>query len=167
MSDAVEKEFLSALESNRNKIFRICRSYSSSHEEAKDLFQEVVFQIWKSFASFKKQSTIQTWIYRITLNICIRAAHTLKRKREFWVKLDHIEFEATETALEEDSETKLTYLSACIHELEAVNRSLILLYLEELAYREIAEVMGISENLVAVKIKRIKNKLHTCITAKL
>jgi RNA polymerase sigma-70 factor (ECF subfamily) len=159
--------FLKILELNKERLFRICRSYSIDADEAKDLFQEILLNIWKSLPTFKSQSDINTWVYRIALNICLRAREFTEKKEKHFIKLEGIHFENIEEPVSESKDKELQFLNlfACIQKLPEDEKSLILLYLEELPYKEIAKIFGITENLVSVKIKRIKTKLLTLLNS--
>jgi RNA polymerase sigma factor (sigma-70 family) len=164
MGKDLENIFLNTFESNKDRIYRICSSYSSGIEDAKDLFQEVLLNLWKSLPSFNNQSDINTWVYRITINICLRAKQFSDKKQKHFVKLESVNIENIEDAIiPNENEKQFLKLSECIKKLEGIEKSIILLYLEDLPYKEIAEVSGLTENHVAVKIKRIKNKLLNCL----
>ena len=164
MEKVIENIFLQTLESNKDKIFRICRSYATDADDANDLFQEALLNIWKSLPSFNNQSNIDTWVFRITINVCLRAKHFSDKKQKHFVKLDSISYEnIRETNNSNENEEKFLKLSKCIGKLEGAEKTIILLYLEDLPYKEIASVIGWTENHVAVKIKRIKNKLLICL----
>jgi RNA polymerase sigma factor (sigma-70 family) len=164
MEKVIENIFLQTLETNKDKIFRICRSYSTDADDANDLFQEVLLNIWKSLPSFSNQSNIDTWVFRITINVCLRAKQFSDKKQKHFVKLDSINLEnIRETTNSNENEEKFLKLSKCIEKLEGAEKTIILLYLEDLPYKEIASVIGLTENHVAVKIKRIKNKLLICL----
>jgi len=156
--------FLSALKENQNKLYRICSIYSDSNEDSKDLFQEVLVHTWKSMSSFKGNSSIDTWMFRIALNVCLRfkSKHTKNQNR--FIRLDSMTISniGSEEANEKDSE-KLIALRKCVKKLNEGDIAIVALYLEGLAYREISDILGLSENHIAVKIKRIKLKLFNCI----
>lgn len=156
--------FVDALEQNREKLFRICSIYSINDEDAKDLFQEVLVHVWKSIATFKGNSSIGTWIFRIALNVCLRFKSNRSKNQGKLIRLDSITI--SDLKLEENCEEqnqKLNALRNCIKKLNEGDKGIIALHLEGLAYREIGSIIGISENYVAVKIKRIKSKLLNCI----
>ena len=155
------------LEDNKEKIYRICRIYAVDPIEPQDLFQEVVFQIWKSFSSFKAKSSINTWVYKIALNVCFRSKLKMEKANSKLVKLDSIQFIPAETDSDSDDEEKYKALHDCIYSLNESDQSIVVLYLEELPYKEIASITGLSENHIAVKMKRIKQQLFDCITPKL
>ena len=163
-----ESLFLSALEENQDKLYRICSIYSDSKEDSKDLFQEVLVHIWKSMNSFKGNSSIGTWMFRIALNVCLRFKSKYTKKQNRLIKLDSISISNISSEQErENDDEKLIALRECIKKLNAGDKAMVALYLEELRYREISDILGISENHIAVKIKRIKSKLFNCINEKL
>ena len=165
MDNNLESTFIDALEQDKGRIFRMCRAYSTDNENAKDLFQDVVLQIWKSLPSFSELSTIDTWIYRITLNVCIRSNLQVKKREDKMVRLDSIHFENLGTGSDDNFEEseKFKPLYRCISTLSETDRSIILLFLEDLPYKEISSVTGLTENHIAVKLKRIKEKLFNCL----
>ena len=167
MQPLSDKDFIQLLENNKDKIYRICRVYAVSPIEPSDLFQEVVYQVWKSYTSFHHKSEISTWIYRIALNVCLRSKMKLEKSDHKRVKLDAIHFEPLEVAPDEGQMEKLKALHACIATLNETDQSIIILYLEELSYKQIATITGLTENHIAVKMKRIRKKLFECITPKI
>ncbi len=152
------KTFEQIVEENKGKIYRICKIYAVSPLEPQDLFQEVIYAIWKSISTFKGNSNIDTWIYKITLNVCLRSKQKLDKKNFKTVHLESIQFVPVEIPLENTQQEKYKALTSCISSLNENNKSIIILYLEELKYKEIAEITGMTENHIAVKMKRIKKK---------
>ena len=165
MDRDLENTFLKALEQHQQKLLRICSVYAEDAEEKKDLFQESVINIWEAMPSFAEKSSISTWMFRITLNVCLRLQSREAKKRNRFLKLDSITIETItneETSIEEHE--RLIKLRKCIKKLNDADRAIITLYLEELPYKEISEIAGLTENHVAVMVKRIKEKLLNCIT---
>lgn len=161
-----ETIFLKALEENQEKLFRICSIYSKDHEDAKDLFQEVLVHVWRAMSSFKGNSSFSTWMYRVALNVCLRfkSKHTKKQSR--FIRLNSLTISnlgSTENTQVENE--KLVGLRTCVKKLNESEKAIVALYLEGLAYKEISSILGLSENHVAVKVKRIKSKLLNCINA--
>ncbi len=155
----MEELFTGLLKNNKEQIFRMCTAYSACHDDAKDLFQEVIINIWRSLPSFRHRSAINTWVYRITINVCMRwkqKEDTRKKPLIQHVRLEHISIAAPAVG-------NYTDLYACINKLNDTDKSVALLYLEDLSYKEIAAITGLSENNIAVKIMRIKAKLFTCL----
>lgn len=162
-----QEPFERLLAENKHKIYRICRIYAAAPLEPEDLFQEVVFQIWKSLPNFKEKSSVDTWVYRIALNVCLRTKMKLDKNNEKTTRLDAIHFTPVTENVDSFEEEKFNYLKECIATLNEGDTSIIVLYLDELSYKEIAEITGVSENNVAVKMKRIRKKLFECITPKI
>jgi len=162
-----EVNFEQLLEENKNKIFRICRLYATPPLEPQDLFQKVVFQIWKSLDSFKGKSEVNTWVYKITLNVCLRSKMRLDKSNDKTDRFESIHITAVENEIDISEQEKFRYLKECISTLNESDTSLIVLYLDDLSYKEIASVTGLSENHIAVKMKRIRKKLFECIEPKI
>ncbi|WP_298472909.1 RNA polymerase sigma factor [uncultured Maribacter sp.] len=156
--------FLSKLEENQDKLYRLCSIYSDNDEDSKDLFQEVLVQIWKSMSSFKGNSSIGTWMFRIALNVCLRFKSKYTKNQNRFIRLDSMTiFNIGSKIVNESNDEKLIALRKCIKKLNDGDKAIVALYLEELTYREISDILGLSENHIAVKIKRIKSKLFNCI----
>ncbi|WP_034057194.1 RNA polymerase sigma factor [Lacinutrix jangbogonensis] len=162
-----QNTFDQLLKENKHKIYRICRIYAATPIEPQDLFQEVIFQIWKSLPNFKGNSSINTWVYRITLNVCLRTKTNLDKSNNKTTRLDAIHFTPVTETVEPLELEKFKYLKECIATLNESDTSIIVMYLDELSYKEMAEIIGLSENHIAVKMKRIRKKLFECITPKL
>lgn len=159
--------FEQVVEINKEKIYRICRIYAVPPIEPQDLFQEVVYHIWKSLKKFQGKSNINTWVYRIALNVCMRSKLRLEKKQDKTVRFEAIQFKTSDNSSNEDDEEKYKLLKECITKLNESDTSIIVLYLEDLSYKQIAEVTGLTENHIAVKMKRIRKKLFDCINPKL
>lgn len=167
MQSNLEIDFEEILEKNKHKIYRICKIYAVSPIEPQDLFQEVVFQIWKSYSTFKGTSHISTWIYRISLNVCLRSKMKFDKKNNKMLRLESIQFLTPKHIPDESNQERYQFLRDCISSLNEADKSIVILYLEDLSYKEIASITGLSENHIAVKMKRIRKKLFDCITPKL
>jgi RNA polymerase sigma factor (sigma-70 family) len=167
MDQELENTFLRALEQNQQKLLRICSVYAEDTEDKKDLFQEAVINIWKAMPSFEQKSSISTWMFKITLNVCLRLQSREAKKRNVFRKIDSI---TIETVRDEEpggeEHERLIALRSCIKKLNDADRAVITLYLEELPYSEISEITGLTENHVAVMVKRIKGKLLNCIMSR-
>ena len=164
MDQQLENTFLTALEENQQKLLRVCSVYAEDADDKKDLFQEALINIWQSMPSFEEKSSLSTWMFRITLNVCLRLQTKQARKRDRFRKLDSITIEniSDEETNHEENE-RLIKLRSCIKKLDDADKAVTTLYLEELSYKEISDITGLTENNVAVKIKRIKTKLLNCI----
>jgi len=152
-----EKAFMEAISANQGIILKLVGLYANSEEEKKDLYQEILFQAWKGYPSFRGDSKFSTWLYRISLNTLL----TAQRKAS---KLDYRET-LPEYGLNDHPETMKTedanLLRQEIRKLPEVDRAIITLHLDGYANPEIAEIMGISTNNATVKLHRIKNYLIT------
>ncbi|EAR12630.1 RNA polymerase ECF-type sigma factor [Polaribacter irgensii 23-P] len=162
-----DKYFEEILEGNKHKIYRICNIYAIPPIEPQDLFQEVVYQIWKSLDSFKSNSSIDTWVYKISLNVCLRSKMKLDKNYSKTYRFESIYFTPIEKEIDTSVQEKLKYLKECISTLNGTDTSLIVLYLDDLSYKEIEVITGLTENHIAVKMKRIRKKLFECITPKI
>ena len=147
-------------------IIKICRAYTDSQEDFEDYYQEVCLQIWKSKDKFRGDSKWSTWIYRLTLNICLTLIKKKKNNRQHYTS----EYEIRDDGVEENrsfSDESLNQLYAAIKKLSELDRAVILLYLEEKRNKEIAEIIGTSANNIGVRINRIKERLKTLLDGKI
>ena len=164
MDDQLKCFFGKIIQNNTRRIWRICRAYAYNNEDQKDLYQDVALNIWKSLPSFRRNAAIDTWVFRICLNVCMKYSMKLKKAKQVFADIDAIQIadiKDPQSEFENLEKTKILY--ACISTLEWSDKSLILLFLEDLSYKTIAEVTGITENHVAVKLSRIKKKLFNCV----
>jgi len=147
-------------QANYQRVIRICMGYVKGDETlAKDLAQEVFIKVWENLTSFRNESSIATWIYRITVNTCLLQLRNRKFSSDLKA-LETINEEGVDTA---PKESQLKQMYACIGKLNEDNKAIIILVLEGLAQQEIAEIMGISHEAVRVRIHRIKNSLTKCV----
>lgn len=146
-------------------IIKICRAYTNSQEDFEDYYQEVCLQIWKSRDNFQEQSSWSTWIYRLSLNVCLTLLKKSKRSKGHFASdsLPDITIEETK-AFDDDS---LNQLYGAIRQLSEIDRGVILLYLEEKSYQEIADIIGTNANNVGVRISRIKERLKKALDGKI
>ena len=138
-------------------IIKICRAYTNTQEDFEDYYQEVCLQIWRSKDSFKEQSEWSTWIYRLTLNVCLTLLKKKKNNKQHQTS-DYLPPEAIEDSRVFTDES-LNQLYDAIKKLSEIDRGVILLYLEEKTYQEIADIIGTNPNNIGVRIKRIKERL--------
>jgi RNA polymerase sigma-70 factor, ECF subfamily len=146
-------------------IIKICRAYTDTQEDFEDYYQEVCLQIWKSKDNFRQQSEWSTWIYRLSLNVCLTFLKK-KKKNGRHVSSDYLPDEVIEDSHAFVDES-LDHLYVAIKQLSEVDRGVILLYLEEKSYQEIAEIMGTNPNNIGVRIKRIKERLKKLLDGKI
>lgn len=146
-------EFEEIYNSYNQKIFRLCMSYTNDRDLAKDLTQETFIQVWMNLAKFRNESSIGTWIFRIASNMCLRQIE--RSKKNITTELPF----QLEEKTEESNDAKIAFLYKCISELPETDRLIISLVLEEQPQKDIADILGISEGNVRVKIHRIKQLL--------
>ncbi len=161
-----EDKFIAMLSAEKRRILRFSHIYAHAAEDREDLFQEIIFQLWKSWPSFKGNSAVSSWIYKIALRVAIRFSTNNRKRRQPQVTLHGIQQEfinQEESQAGVEQQEILQHLRGCISTLNDMERLIVALYLEDLPYRDISDILGISENLVAVKMKRLKLKLSNCI----
>jgi RNA polymerase sigma factor (sigma-70 family) len=164
LNQQLESTFLTALEQNQQKLLRVCSVYAEDADDKKDLFQEVLINIWQSMPSFEENSSLSTWMFRVALNVCLSVQAKQANKRDRFRKLESITIEnISEEETNPEEEERLIKLRNCIKKLNDADKAVTTLYLEELSYKEISDITGLTENNIAVKLKRIKMKLLTCI----
>lgn len=159
MENSKEAVFNELMKENHASIYRICRAYLYDKSHSDDLYQEILYQIWKSLRTFKQQANVKTWIYRIAVNTAIN--YNIKNKRSQLQPLpDQFQVVFEETVSEKtEQENQLNKLRYCINQLDSPDRLLISLVLEDKSYKEIAEITGSTTNHVGVRISRIKSRL--------
>ncbi len=159
MDNDIKKEsFLTLLRDNQRIIFKICNTYCKNKSEREDLAQEIMYQLWKSSKQYNADYSFSTWMYRVAFNVAI----SFYRRKLSSPVIDYKESypeiaDNKETA--EELEEDIIHLQKFITNLKELDRAVMLLYLEEKTYKEIAEIVGISETNTATKINRIKNML--------
>ncbi len=152
-----ESEFLKILHSNQSLIHKVCNIYRDTKEDKEDLFQEITYQLWCSYPKFQGKSKITTWMYRIALNTALAS---FRKKTIKYANVKEFPELATNTNIENTNQEKLFHTIRLLNDSE---KAIISLFLEGFNNSEIASVIGISKNNVAVKINRIKDKIKTLI----
>lgn len=150
-----EKEFILLIETYQAMIYKVCYVYSSDDEPLNDLYQEVVVNLWKSYPSFRNECKPSTWIYRIALNTCI----TFFRKSRSRPVIVSLTADAEQMADNENQLLLIKELYRMISRLGKLEKAIVLLYLEEKSYQEIADITGLTRTNIATKLNRIKEKL--------
>jgi RNA polymerase sigma factor (sigma-70 family) len=151
-----EKVFKDIFEANSKKIYHLCYGYTNDEGAANDLLQETFLKVWQNLAKFREQSQISTWIYRIAVNTCLTYLKKEKRQNKEELTPAIIASQAEEVS---DKPAQINQLYACIAQLDENERLIITMVMDEIAYPQIAEIAGISEGNLRVKIHRIKQKL--------
>lgn len=148
-----QKEFEKIVRDNEQTIYSICYMYSQNQEDTKDLVQEVLVNLWNGLLRFRGDSSLRTWVTRVTINTCL----SFKRKKKLPVTKDFLAPGLTEISSEDSSQ--ITFLHNRLKQLDYLDRALVMLWLEDLSYEEIGLIVGISAKNVGVRLVRIKNKL--------
>ncbi len=155
------REFIRVVKENEGMILKIVKVYTADLEQQKDLYQEIVYQLWKSFSSYRGEAKISTWIYRIALNCSYTHLQSIRR-RGTSLPLD---FDLIDQPDEHGQliEEQMERLYCIIRKLNPIDKGIILLSLEGLNYDEIASITGFSESNVGTRLNRIRKKLKTQI----
>ncbi len=149
----LEKEFIEMVQQHERIIYKVASFYVEKNVSLNDLYQEVVINLWKSYAAFHGNSKLSTWVYRIALNTCISFFRREKKKPV------HVEV-SLDIPAEQGNGEDIEELYVLINRLGKLERALVLLYLDEKSYQEIADITGLTVSNVATKLSRIKDKLR-------
>lgn len=158
-STAKSDLFLSVIQTNKGIVYKVANSYSNNSEDRKDLVQEIIVQLWKSFENYNDQYKYSTWIYRIALNVAISFYRKENRRKQVSNPLSDSILNFADSNVAGETDENIGFLQQFISELKEIDKALMLLYLEEKSHKEIAEIIGITETNVATKIGRIKSSL--------
>ncbi len=155
-----KEKFLQLVKENKGIVYKVCNAYCHDKDNRDDLAQEILYNLWKSFLSFRTDLKFSTWMYRIALNVAISFYRKEKKLKP------HVEIYDDMALFEEDekdiyAQDNLKLLRRFIDELKEIDKSIILLYLDDKSQKEIAEITGITESNVSTRINRIKYKLKS------
>ncbi|NER12757.1 sigma-70 family RNA polymerase sigma factor [Leptobacterium flavescens] len=140
-------------------IRKICFGFADNEDELNDFTQEVLIQIWRKIDTFKGEAKFSTWIYRVTVNVCLYEVSKKKKNEKIKTDLMRTAKGSHSSPKEESSENQINLLYKAIKQLSQLDRAIIMLYLEKKTHNEIAEIIGLSQSNVGVRINRIKKKL--------
>lgn len=154
----LEKIFTERITQSQGIIHKVCRMYCDDLEHRKDLFQEILIQLWKSYPSFRGDSKFSSWMYRVALNVAIQDLRKVKKQKLLFFQTNQYK-ENSEQYDSSFEDEKLKQMHNAIANLDQVEKAIIMLYLENKNNEEIAEIVGITQNYVRVKMNRIKMKL--------
>ncbi|MDG1778553.1 MAG: RNA polymerase sigma factor [Flavobacteriaceae bacterium] len=161
MKSTKEIEFVTLVQEHQNLIHKICRLYTNSDAEHKDLFQEITIQLWKAYPKFRGDAKFSTWMYRVGINTAISLYRKSKRRIQSF-SFDDVSYKIPQTETYDDTQDQqLKSIYAALNHLDDISKAVIFLYLEDKNYKEISETIGISEVNARVKMNRIKKKLKT------
>ena len=152
----LERIFEEMVRKNRGTIYTVCYMFSNNQDKVADMFQEVLINLWKSLPMFEGRSDMRSWIYRVSLNVCISLDHKKRRHKTVPLTMDINPYEETEIS---QNSRQMDMLRQRISKLGQFDRAIILLWLENMSYEEIASIMGITVKNVSVRLYRIKEKL--------
>ena len=156
----LQQEFLEKIESHKGMIFKVSKMYVDHQEDREDLYQEIVFQLWKSYQKFEGKSQFSTWLYRVSLNTALTFLKSEKRKPDNAFLHENLD---VAEELQDDKEVQLQLFYKAVHELNPIEKALIFLFLEGQNHKEISENLGITEVNARVKLNRTKEKLQQII----
>lgn len=159
-SKKVSEEFLELVVRHQGIIHKVCNSYCGKADNKLDLYQEIIYQLLKAYPSYRGDSKISTWMYRVALNTAITGFR--KEKKNEFIRVPEDRLLSIANPDTEDDE-KISLLYTAINQLSKIEKAIILLYLEEYSYQEIAEIIGITTSNVGVKLTRIKTRLELII----
>lgn len=155
-----EEQFNQIFNNHYHKVFRLCKGYfNGDTNNADDATQEIFIKVWQKLETFRKESSISTWIYRITVNTCLLYLRKEKSKKEIATQFFPVQ---TEENYSDEKEIQLQKMYDCIQRLDETGKIIILMILEGIEYNEIADVVGLSEETLRVRIHRIKKSLTQC-----
>ncbi len=157
-----EQQFLDLINENRNRILRVCRVYSWNSADQDDLYQEILFQIWRSLPALKEKHFANTWLYRVAINTAISFVRKRASSSDRVVHFEHADLTRTiesRQTTEENTDDRIANLYTAIYKLDPLEKALVTLFLEDFTYEQIAEATGISANNVGVMLHRAKKKL--------
>ena len=160
-SVALEREFTRMVKEHRKTIYTVCYFYSKDSDEVNDLFQEILINLWKGFPKFRGESSYSTWIWRVSLNTC----NNQERRKKRNVETVPLSIDIDLYNDDDDKSRQIQMLYDRISRLEPFDRAIILLWLENMTYEDIAGIMGISLANVTTRLFRIKEQLKSMSNA--
>ena len=152
--EAKEQDFTAFVQEHQETIFTICLMYARDREEANDMMQEALVNLWKAHGTFRGESQLRSWVWRICVNSCV----SYSRKHPLGDKVHAFDF--TGLVADEEEDKQVRQLHERIHRLRPFDRALVLLWMEDLSYQEIGEILGITAHNVGTRLYRIKEELR-------
>lgn len=156
-----ETEFTRLVREQKSTIYTVCLMFSDDNDEVEDLVQETLINLWKGYGSFEGRSEVRTWVWRIAMNTCISADRKRKKRKTETSALETIGVSAEEVSNEGQDDKQIRLLHERIHKLGVFDRAIVLLWLEDMSYEEIGQIVGISAKNVSVRLVRIREQLKT------
>jgi RNA polymerase sigma factor (sigma-70 family) len=158
--EIARERFCGLLEEHRKIVFKVANTYSRQADDRADLVQEISVQLWRAFPGYDESRLFSTWMYRIALNTAISHLRAATHREAHILPFDESVHESALLAAVEEPDQRVRELFRAIEKLDPLNRALLLLVLEERSYREIAEILGLSETNVATRISRLKQRIR-------
>lgn len=152
--ETLDTTFAQMIREHKSTIYTVCFMFSKDSDEVSDLFQEVLINLWKGYASFQNRSSVDTWIWKVSFNTCISYERKKQKRATLPLTMDINLFEDKD---EDSRQIRLLYNR--IHRLKPFDRAIVLLWLENMSYEEIGAIVGISTKNVSVRLYRIKEEL--------
>ena len=165
---ANEHTFLDLVNENRNRILKVCRVYAWNSADQDDLYQEILFQIWRGLPALKENQFASTWLYRVAINTAISFVRKRAIRSDRVVYVGHADLTRTiesRQANAEATDDRIANLYTAIFKLDPLEKALVTLFLEDFTYEQMAEVTGISANHVGVMLHRARKKLFSLMEA--
>jgi len=161
--EKIKKRFLEVFEQNIGIIIKVSRVYTAVAQDREDLTNDIALELWKSFGSFREESKVSTWIYRVALNTAMNFSR--KNRRSNLVLIDSRKMQETmEWMVDQTDEQQTDLLYRCIEDLNKMNKAIVLLYLDGHSYDEISIITGISKTNVGTRMMRIRDELRNIVT---
>jgi len=154
-----KEDFIQILNQNKWVLYKVINTYCKDPEDRKDLEQEILIQLWKSFKSYNNQYKISTWVYKIAMNVSISFYRSNVTRKSKTSSISESIFQVA-SQIDDSFDEERKFLYDFINQLDDFNKEIIILYLDNHSYKEIAEIVGITESNVGTKINRLKNKLQ-------
>jgi RNA polymerase sigma-70 factor, ECF subfamily len=163
-----EQRFLNLISENRSRILKVCRVYAWNSADQDDLYQEILFQIWRGLPGLKEIQFAGTWLYRVAINTAISFVRKRAIRSDRVVYVEHAHLTRTiesQQTTEHNNDDRIANLYTAIFKLDALEKALVTLFLEDFTYEQMAEVTGMSANHVGVMLHRAKKKLSSLMEA--
>lgn len=157
--DALEQEFTQTVKKYKSTIYTVCMMYGENGDEVEDMVQETLINMWKGFSKFEGRSDIKTWIWRVAMNTCVSQERKQKKRKETTSSLDALGIGQSLRSDAPNDDHQVKMLHDRIHQLGVFDRAIVLLWLENMSYDEIGDIVGISPKNVSVRLVRIREQL--------
>ena len=164
---ADEHRFLELMNENRNRILKVCRVYAWNSADQDDLYQEILFQIWRGLPALKEKQFANTWLYRVAINTAISFVRKRTSRTNRVIYVEHADLTRTiesQQTTDENTGDRMAHLYTAIFKLDPLEKALVTLFLEDFTYEQMADLTGINANHVGVMLHRAKKKLSSLMT---